>query len=92
MAILTATVARGWRLAEVQAAARSGAWSGLVALYDRPSEPARLARLLPLEWRRAIAFTAGEKNVRSWPTSDTRSRPPQMTRPVQRSTDGSGNG
>ena len=76
MAILSAAVARGWRLAEVQAAASSGAWSGLVALYDRPSEPARLARLLPLEWRRAIAFTAGEKNVRGWPTSDIRSRPP----------------
>ena len=76
MAILSAAVARGWRLAEVQAAASSGAWSGLAALYDRPSEPARLARLLPLEWRRAIAFTAGEKNVHGWPTSDIRPRPP----------------
>src|SRR5271166_5693760 len=37
MAILTAAVARGWRLAEVRAAASSGAWSGLVTLYDRPS-------------------------------------------------------
>ena len=63
-----------------------------MTLYDRPSEPARLARLLPLEWRKAIAFTAGEKNVHDWPTSDIRPRPPQTTRPLQRSTDGSGNG
>jgi hypothetical protein len=49
MAILGAAVARGWRLAEVQAAIADGAWRGLGALYERAAEPRRLARLLPLE-------------------------------------------
>ena len=92
MAILSAAVARGWRLAEVQAAASSRAWSGLVALYDRPSEPARLARLLPLEWRKAIAFTAGRKTCAAGPLATSDDAPPQTTRSLQRSTDGSGNG
>ena len=47
MAILTAAVARGWRLAEVKAAIADGAWRGLGALYERATEPGRLARLLP---------------------------------------------
>ena len=76
MAILSGLVARGWRLAEVQAAIDDGSWRGLGTLYERLSEPDRLARLLPLEWRKAIGFTAGEKNVQGWPTSDTTSRPP----------------
>ena len=76
MAVLLSAVARGWQLAEVRAAVDSGAWKGLAALYERPSEPRRMARLLPLEWRKAIAFVAGEKNVRPWLTSDVRSRPP----------------
>ena len=76
MAVLSAAVARGWRLAEVQAAVDSGAWRGLAQFYERPSEPDRMVRLLPAEWRKAIAFIAGEKNVRTWLTSDVRSRPP----------------
>ena len=76
MAVLRAAVARGWRLAEIRAAIDSGAWRGLAGLYERPSEPARQSRLLPAEWRKAIAFAAGEKNVCGWLTSDSRTRPP----------------
>jgi hypothetical protein len=76
MAILSAAVARGWRLADVQAAVDSGAWKGLPALYERSSEPGRMARLLPAEWRKAIAFVSGEKNVHGWHTSDLSTRPP----------------
>ena len=76
MAVLRAAVARGWRLAEIRAAIDSGAWRGLAGLYERPSEPARLSRLLPAEWRKAIAFAAGGGNVRGWLTSDSRTRPP----------------
>ena len=76
MAVLRAAVARGWRLAEIRAAIDSGAWRGLAGLYHRPSEPARLSRLLPAEWRKAITFAVGEKNVRGWLTSDNRTRPP----------------
>ena len=76
MAVLGAAAARGWQLADVRAAIASGAWKGLPALYERRSEPGRLDRLLPAEWQKAIAFVAGEKNVREWDTSDLRSRPP----------------
>ncbi|MGH3409388.1 MAG: hypothetical protein ACRDRJ_43880, partial [Streptosporangiaceae bacterium] len=76
MAVLDAAAARGWRLADVRAAIASGAWKGLPALYHRASEPGRMARLLPYEWRKCAGFVAGEKNVRGWHTSDLRSRPP----------------
>jgi len=76
IAVLNAAVSRGWRLADVRSALASGAWKGLAALYERRSEPARMDRLLPLEWRKAIAFVSGEENVRGWDTSDLRSRPP----------------
>ena len=76
MAVLAAAAARGWRLADVRAAVASGAWRGLAQLYERRSEPGRMARLLPGEWRKAIAFAGGEKNVRQRPTSDRTSRPP----------------
>ena len=76
MAVLAAAAARGWQLADVRAAVASGAWKGLPALYERRSEPRRLERLLPLEWRKAIGFVAGEKNVRQWHTSDLSTRPP----------------
>ena len=33
-------------------------------------------RLLPLEWRKSVAFVAGEKNVRHWLTSDSNHAPP----------------
>jgi DNA-binding transcriptional ArsR family regulator len=76
MAILGAAVARGWRLAEVQSAIASGAWKGLAGLYERRSEPDRLERLLPYEWRKCIAKISREENVRQWHTSDRTSRPP----------------
>jgi len=79
MAVLSAAVARGWRLADVQAAMGSGAWQGLARLYERPSEPGRMARLLPLEWRRSIVFVSGSENMRTWLTSDVKSRPPVGT-------------
>ena len=76
IAVLGAAAARGWRLAEVQAAISCGAWTGLAALYERRSEPGRLDRLLPYEWRKCTGTIAGEKNVRHWHTSDGTSRPP----------------
>ncbi|MGH3260111.1 MAG: hypothetical protein ACRDOU_32715, partial [Streptosporangiaceae bacterium] len=76
MAVLGAAAARGWRLADVRAAIASGAWQGFPALYERPSEPGRMDRLLSPEWRKSIAFVTGEKNVRGWHTSDVQSRPP----------------
>jgi chromate transport protein ChrA len=76
MAVLAAAAGRGWQLADVRAAVGSGAWTGLAALYERRSEPGRMARLLPCEWRKAIGFVSGEKNVRHRPTSDNTSRPP----------------
>ena len=76
MAVLGAAAARGWRLAEVQSAIACGAWQGLAALYERRSEPGRLDRLLPYEWRKCAGTIAGEENVRHWPTSDLSTRPP----------------
>ena len=76
MAVLTAAAARGWQLADVRSAIASGAWRGLAQLYERRSEPRRMDRLLPLEWRKTIAFVTSEKNVRGRPTSDLTSRPP----------------
>ena len=76
MAVLGAAAARGWRLAEVQSAIASGAWKGLAGLYERRSEPGRLDRLLPYEWRKCIGKISGEENVRHWPTSDLSTRPP----------------
>ena len=76
MAVLAAAAARGWQLADVRAAVGSGAWKGVAQLYERRSEPGRMARLLPGEWRKATGFVSGEKNVRHRPTSDNTSRPP----------------
>jgi hypothetical protein len=76
MAILASAAARGWRLADVRAAVASGAWKGLPDLYYRASEPGRMERLLPSEWRKCVAFAAGEKNVRHWLTSDSNHAPP----------------
>jgi hypothetical protein len=76
MAVVASASARGWQLADVRAAVASGAWKGLAALYERRSEPGRMDRLLPLEWRKCIGEIAGEKNVRSWHTSNLSTRPP----------------
>ena len=76
MAVLAAAAARGWQLADVRAAVGSGAWKGLAQLYERRSEPGRMARLLPGEWRKATGFVSGEKNIRHRPTSNSTSRPP----------------
>jgi len=67
-------VGRKW-LADVRAAVVSGAWKGLPGLYHRASEPGRMDRLLPYEWRKCVALVTGEKNVRHWLTSD-RTHPP----------------
>ena len=79
MAILCAAAARGWRLADVLEAVRSGAWKGFPGLYERVSEPGRMDRLLPLEWRKAIVFVSGSENPRNWLTSDVNPRPPVLT-------------
>ena len=79
MAVLAGAAARGWQLADVRAAIGSGAWRGLARLYERSSEPGRLDRLLPYEWRKAVVFAGGEKNVRDWLTSVSTSRPPAAT-------------
>ena len=76
MAVLGAAAARGWRLAEVQSAIASGAWKGLAGLYERRSEPGRLGRLLPYEWRKCTGKVSREENVRHWHTSDLSPRPP----------------
>ena len=86
MAVLTAAAAQGWQLADVRAAVASGAWRGLARLYERSSEPGRMDRLLPLEWRKTIAFVTGEKNLRHRPTSDRLSRPRYPNRLSWRST------
>ena len=76
MAVLGAAAARGWRLADVRAAIASGAWKGLAGLYERRSEPGRMERLLPCEWRKCTGKISGEKNVRGWHTSDLSYTPP----------------
>jgi len=76
MAVVASASARGWQLADVRAAVASGAWKGLAALYERRSEPGRMERLLPLEWRKCIGEISREKNVRQWHTSDLSTRPP----------------
>jgi DNA-binding transcriptional ArsR family regulator len=76
MAVLGSAAARGWQLAEVRAAIACGAWKGLAALYERRSEPGRLQRLLPMEWRKCIDGISREKNVRHRHTSDLSTRPP----------------
>jgi hypothetical protein len=76
MAVLGSAASRGWQLADVRAALACGAWKGLAALYERRSEPGRMERLLPLEWRKCTGEISGEKNVRSWHTSDPSTRPP----------------
>ncbi len=86
MAVLTAAAACGWQLADVRAPVASGAWRGLAQLYERRSEPGRMDRLLPLEWRKTIAYLTGEKNVRGRPTSDQVSRPLHPPRLWLRST------
>jgi hypothetical protein len=76
MAVLGRAAARGWRLDDVRTAITSGPWKGLAALYGRRSEPGRLERLLPYEWRKCVANISGEENVRQWHTSDLSTRPP----------------
>ena len=76
MAVLSAAAARGWQLADVRTAIASGAWKGLAGLYERRSEPGRMERLLPYEWRKSIGKISGEKNVRQWHTSDAHLTPP----------------
>ena len=76
MAVLGALVARGWQLAEVRAAITSGPWKGLAALYERRSEPGRMERLLPLEWRKCTGEISREDFGLRWHTSDLNNTPP----------------
>ena len=76
MAIVGAAAARGWRLAEVRAAIACGAWKGLAGLCERRSEPGRMERLLPAEWRKCTGRISREENLRGWHTSDGHTRPP----------------
>ncbi|MGH3184027.1 MAG: hypothetical protein ACRDOE_19290, partial [Streptosporangiaceae bacterium] len=64
MAVLAAAAARGWQFADVQAAIASGAWKAFPGLYHRVSEPGRMDRLLPYEWRKAVDLAGGQENVR----------------------------
>ncbi|MGH8916749.1 MAG: hypothetical protein ACRD0H_00130, partial [Actinomycetes bacterium] len=64
MAVLAAAAARGWQLADVRAAVASGAGRGLARLYERRSEPGRMDRFLPYEWRKAVDLAGGQENVR----------------------------
>ena len=75
MAVLASAAARGWRLADVLEAVSSGAWKAFPDLYYRASEPGRMDRLLGPEWRKAITFVGGEKNVRHWLASDNNHAP-----------------
>ena len=76
MAVLAAAAARGWRLAEVQAAVGSGAWKGLAALYERRSEPGRMERLLPYEWRKSVVLVGGKETFASDTQATFSTRPP----------------
>jgi hypothetical protein len=76
MAVLCGAAARGWRLADVLEAVSSGRWKGFPGLYHRPSEPGRMDRLLPQEWRKAVDHVAGAENVRTRLTSDANHAPP----------------
>ena len=71
IAVLASAAARGWRLADVLAAASCGTWKGFPGLYCRASEPGRMDRLLPLEWRKTIAFVSGAENPRNGPSGTT---------------------
>jgi hypothetical protein len=79
MAVLAAAAGRGWRLADVLGAVSSGTWKGFPGLYHRRSEPGRMDRLLPAEWKKAIVLVAGPENPRNWLTSDVYPRPPADT-------------
>ena len=88
MAVLGAAAARGWRLDDVRSAIASGAWKGIAGLYERRSEPGRLDRLLPHEWRKCIGKISREENVRGWHTSDLSTRPPAGgSGPVEKAVD-----
>jgi len=86
MAIVASATARGWQLADVRAAVASGAWKGLAALYERPSEPGRMDRLLPLEWRKTIAYLTREKTSATDPLATKSHAPPYPNRLWLRST------
>lgn len=75
MAVLASAAARGWRLADVLEAVSSGAWKGFPCLYHRASEPGRMDRLLPAEWRKSVTFASGAENVHDWLTSDSHHAP-----------------
>ena len=77
-AVLCSAAARGWSLADVQAAIRSGRWAGLASMYPRPGEQNRMQRLLAREFSRAAAFVGKGKRVRNSDTSDLHHPPPSL--------------
>ena len=77
-AVLCSATARGWSLADVQAAIRCGQWAGLASLYPRPGEPNRITRLLAREYQRAATFVGKGKRVRNPDTSDLNHQPPSL--------------
>ena len=79
MAVLCAAAARGWRLADVLEAVRSGRWKGFPGLYHRASEPGRMERLLPVEWQKCTGKISREKNVRQWLTRGAGNNGPVST-------------
>ena len=93
MAVLAAAAARGWRLADVRAAAGGGAWSGprdavRAALGARPDGPAAC----PTNGEKRSPSLRGRKTCAAGPQATSTHAPPQTTRPLQRNTDGSGDG
>ncbi|MGH3235384.1 MAG: hypothetical protein ACRDOH_19480, partial [Streptosporangiaceae bacterium] len=76
IAVLDSAAARGWSLADVQAAIACGTWAGLASLYPRPGEPGRMGRLLAAEYRKAAAFAGKGERVRNSDTSDISHHPP----------------
>ncbi len=76
IAVLGAAAARGWRLGEVRWAVASGAWKGLAGLYERRSEPGRMERLLPLEWRKCAGGSRGRKTSADGPLATSVHAPP----------------
>ncbi|MGW0486197.1 hypothetical protein [Nonomuraea sp. NPDC003214] len=63
LAVLAGAVSCGWRLADVAARLRSGAWPGLAGFYAKYAASARL-RVLRGDWERAVPWIAGRESDR----------------------------
>lgn len=69
MALLDSAAARGWSLADVQAAISRGTWAGFASLYPRSGETDRIDRLLAAEYEKAVTYVGKGGGARN---SDTR--------------------